>query len=308
MSTNTMAEKYILLKEFGVNTELFKGEQPILGSMDNALFPTLSFCEKEEFVSVLEKNEAVVAAFVSEAIVRDKNSRVQWIESQNPRKDYFNLFNKLALVNLEKYNFKSKIHPNSRIEMGAIISETGVKIGENTIIESGAIVKSGSIIGSNCIIRSGAVIASEGFEVKNDSDENFLIHHDGAAIVGNHVSVGSNTTVDRGFYSRDTIIADYCRIDSLVKISHGVKIGRKSLVVSNTYLAGMAQVGEEVYLGPQSTIGHVKIGDKAFVTMGSVVINNVGKGKRVSGNFALDHNMTMDILRNNMTQSIKKGK
>jgi UDP-3-O-[3-hydroxymyristoyl] glucosamine N-acyltransferase len=93
----------------------------------------------------------------------------------------------------------------------------------------------------------------------------------------------------------------------LVKISHGVAIGRQSLIISNAYIAGRAKVGDCVYIGPQSTIGHVKIGDGAFITMGSVVVSNVKKGEKVSGNFAIEHSRNMQIIKNNMS-NLKNGK
>ena len=49
-------------------------------------------------------------------------------------------------------------------------------------------------------------------------------------------------------------------------------------------------IGEKVFIGPGSSVANgVEIGDGAWVTIGSTVVDNVLPEKKVSGNFAIDH-------------------
>ncbi len=295
-------EKYGLEIKEEITNELF------LGSIDSEVFPCVTFSESENYLEMALKNENVIAIFTTMHFQNTVVGNKQIVLCENPRVRFFELFNEIAQENMKRYNFQSEISGDATISPQAIISSTGVKIGKNTVVEAGAIINKGVIIGENCVIRNGAVIGSEGLEVKKNGETNFLVIHDGGVQIGNNVSIGSNCTIDRGFHKRDTIISDFVRIDGLVKISHGVIIESGCIIVSNTYLAGLAKIGKNVFIGPNSTISHVKIGDNAFITMGSVVINNVKANKTVSGNFALEHATNLEILKNNISATLVRKK
>ena len=67
-------------------------------------------------------------------------------------------------------------------------------------------------------------------------------------------------------------------------------IGNNCLITGNSQIAGFTSIGDEVWLGPSSTIAHgIEIGGKANIKIGSVVVSNIDREKTVSGNFAFDH-------------------
>jgi len=54
-----------------------------------------------------------------------------------------------------------------------------------------------------------------------------------------------------------------------------------------------------VSIGPSASISSagIVIGDKAVITTGSVVTQDVAPGQRVTGNFAIDHDKFIAFLR-----------
>jgi UDP-3-O-[3-hydroxymyristoyl] glucosamine N-acyltransferase len=63
-------------------------------------------------------------------------------------------------------------------------------------------------------------------------------------------------------------------------------------------LAGSVRLGNDVWIGPNSTISNgVTVGDGAKVSLGAVVTRDVPAGARVTGNFAVDHEKFLGFLK-----------
>ena len=113
------------------------------------------------------------------------------------------------------------IGENSSIAANCVI-EDNVSIGKNSRIESNVTIQKGSQIGKNCIISPGAIIGSEGFGNARDINNKWhTIAHLGNVIIGDNVSIGANTTIDRGSID-NTEIHSGVKIDNLVHIAHNV--------------------------------------------------------------------------------------
>ena len=124
-----------------------------------------------------------------------------------------------------------KIGSNTSIHHNCVI-EDNTSIGQGCLIESNVTIQQGSIIGNNCIISSGAVIGSEGFGNARDIDKKWSpIAHLGNVCIGNNVSIGANTTIDRGSIS-NTEIHDGVKIDNLIHIAHNVIIGENTAIAA----------------------------------------------------------------------------
>lgn len=179
------------------------------------------------------------------------------------------------------------------IERGAVI-EPGVKIyagayiGRNVILGRGTIVYSGAHIentttGADCVINANAVIGKNGFGYTRQDGHNIFIPHVGRVVLGDRVSVGSNTCIDRGAMT-DTIVGDGTKIDNLCQIAHGVVIGRECFLASGVGLAGGTVIGDRVLLAGQVGIANgIHIGDDAEVGAKSGVFKNIAAGTRVMG-------------------------
>lgn len=220
----------------------------------------------------------------------------------SPMKLYIIVENPLEIISLiaEKLfffddfydNTSSYIHPNAKIGKN-------VKIGPNTIIDDCTIganckiygnnyIYKHSVIGNNTIIFPGAIIGGKGFGFyqKNNTRKRFA--QIGKVIIGDNVEIGANTCVDRGALG-DTIINDGTKIDSMVHIGHNVNIGKNCVICSNTIISGSVRIGNEGWISPNCAIKeHIKIGENVFISIGSIVVENIPNNKTVAGNFAID--------------------
>ena len=179
------------------------------------------------------------------------------------------------------------------IEQGAIIEEDvkiypGAFIGRNVTIGKGTIVQTGAhienaTIGAECVINAGAVIGKDGFGYTRQNGHNVFIPHVGRVIIGNRVSVGANTCIDRGAMT-DTQVGDGTKIDNLCQIAHGVVIGKECFLASGVGLAGGVVVGDRALLAGQVGIANgVKIGNDAEVGAHSGVFRSVPDGQKHMG-------------------------
>ena len=193
------------------------------------------------------------------------------------------------------YRKKSSVYIGqfATVERGAVL-ETGVKIypgafigrnvvlGANTIVQTGAHIENATI-GEDCVINAGAVIGKDGFGYTRQNGKNVFIPHAGRVVLGNRVSVGANTCIDRGVMT-DTTIGDGTKIDNLCQIAHGVTIGCECFLASGCGLAGQTVVGDRAMLGGQVGVANgIHIGKDAEVGAKSGVFRNIPDGERWMG-------------------------
>ena len=173
------------------------------------------------------------------------------------------------------------IEPDVKIYPGAFIGRN-VTIGRGTIVQSGAHIENATI-GADCVINAGAVIGKDGFGYTRQDGHNVFIPHVGRVVLGNRVSVGANTCIDRGAMT-DTTVGDGTKIDNLCQIAHGVVIGAECFLASGTGLAGGVVIGDRVLLGGHVGVANgVKIGDDVSVGANSGVFRNIPAGQSQMG-------------------------
>jgi UDP-3-O-[3-hydroxymyristoyl] glucosamine N-acyltransferase len=167
---------------------------------------------------------------------------------------------------------------NVVIEKNCVIG-SGCQIGHNTVI------KSGIIIGENVLIGSNNVIGGIGFGYeKDETGEYVLIPHIGNVVIHDNVEIGNNTCIDRAVMG-STVLFENVKIDNLVHIAHGVKVGKNSLIIANAMVAGSVEIGENVWVAPTSSIlNGLKIGDNAVIGLGAVVVKKVENNQIIVGN------------------------
>jgi len=145
------------------------------------------------------------------------------------------------------------------------------------------------IIGEGCNINPTAVIGGEGFGYTYD--ENGAPEHRrhfAGVTIGDQVSIGAHTCIDRGMLS-DTTIGDDTKIDNLVHIAHNCKIGKRCMVVAGAVVCGSVVVGDDCWIGAGARIiQKITIGKNAVIGIGAVVIRDVAPGAVMVGNPARD--------------------
>lgn len=151
----------------------------------------------------------------------------------------------------------AEIGDHVRIDANAVIGD-GVKIGNHCWIGANATV-SHSIIGDYTRLYPGVRVGQDGFGFAIDPAGHVKVPQLGRVIIGQHVEIGANTTIDRGA-GPDTVIGDGTWIDNLVQIGHNVKIGRGCVIVAQVGISGSTELNDFVLVGGQAGIaGHLKI-------------------------------------------------
>lgn len=135
------------------------------------------------------------------------------------------------------------------------------------------------LTGNDTYIHPTAVIGKDGFE----HHRNQQIPHAGWVRIGDRVTIGANTCVDRSLWKEPTSIGDDTHIDNLVHVAHNVVIGARCRVVAGTVLGGSAVLGDDVFVGIGARIRPgVHIGDGAFIGMSVTVLDDVAPGARLT--------------------------
>src|SRR5689334_4407364 len=90
--------------------------------------------------------------------------------------------------------------------------------------------------------------------------------------------------------SSDLPLSRGSKVDNLVQVGHGSKVGERTLLCAQVGLAGSTEVGNDVILAGQVGVaGHCSIGDGVIATAQSGIPNDVAAGKVVSGYPAIDN-------------------
>ncbi|MBQ7185480.1 MAG: UDP-3-O-(3-hydroxymyristoyl)glucosamine N-acyltransferase [Alphaproteobacteria bacterium] len=173
------------------------------------------------------------------------------------------------------------IEPDVKIYPGAYIGRN-VTIGRGTVIHSNAHIENATI-GAECVIHNGASIGKDGFGYTRQNGHNVFIPHVGRVVLGNRVSVGANSCIDRGALT-DTTIGDGTKIDNLCQIAHGVVIGAECFLAGGVGIAGGVTIGDRALLAGHVGIANgVKIGNDAEIGANSGVFRNVPDGQKHIG-------------------------
>jgi UDP-3-O-[3-hydroxymyristoyl] glucosamine N-acyltransferase len=161
-----------------------------------------------------------------------------------------------------------------RIGAGCVI-EDDVTIGDNTIIEPRAVIKHGTTIGDHCHLFSGCIIGNDGFGYAEEQGQWVKIPQVGRVVIGDHVDIGANTTVDRGALD-DTVIEDGVKLDNLIQVAHNVRIGAHTVIAGCTGIAGSAVIGQHCKIGGAAMIlGHLQIADGVTISPGSMIMRSI---------------------------------
>ena len=175
----------------------------------------------------------------------------------------------------------AEIGARSEIGPNAVIGP-GVAIGRRTRIGAGASIAF-ALIGDDVTILPGAVIGEQGFGVAGDASGPVDIPHFGRVIIQDRVTIGSNSTIDRGVFD-DTVLGEDCKLDNLCHVAHNCTIGRGSLIAAFAGISGSTVVGDGVTMGGRVGIGdHRAIGAGATLAGGAAVFQDVPAGEIWSG-------------------------
>ncbi len=292
----------------------------ILGvaAVDEATPGLLSFIEGKKFASAIGKTQAscLIVPIDEDLQTAATTRQIAWIATPQPRL----LFARAIGLFYQPFQPAPTIHPSAAIDPDASLGDEiyigphvaiqagvkigrgvcihpnvviypGVEIGDRTVLHANCTIHERTRIGADCTIHSGAVIGSEGFGFVPTASGWFKMEQSGCVVLEDGVEVGCNTTIDRPAVG-ETHIGSQTKIDNLVQIGHGCKIGSNCALAAQVGLAGGVTLGNHVLFGGQVGVANqAKIGDRVIASAKTGIHQDVQPGEVVSGFPALSNKL-----------------
>ena len=271
----------------------------------------LSFLDNLKYRDQFHTTKAAVC-FVSAALVAEAPKHVRCLVSDNPYKAYALTAQALypSVPVSGKVSPKSVIHKTAKIasnvtiEPGVVIAEnveigSDSHIGANTVIGAGVIIGDHVVIGPNVTlshvligqyvrIYPGVRIGQDGFGFAIGGESGHVkVPQLGRVIIGDHIEIGANTTIDRGA-GPDTVIGSGTWIDNLVQIGHNVQVGKGCVIVAQVGISGSTIIEDFAMIGGQAGLaGHLRVGKGARIAAQSGIMRDVPAGEEHMGSPAM---------------------
>lgn len=258
----------------------------------------LTFLADEKYISEIIANNSISCVITTKEIaekLKDLNYGI--LISENPRKTFFKLHNKLVDEDFYFKKEKNNISSKAVISSKASIKEYNINIEDDVIIEENVVIYPNVTIKKGSIIRANSTIGGNAFEFSKFGDKVLSIKSAGKVLIEENVEIQNNNTVDKGVFGT-TILHKNVKTDNLVHIGHDVIVGENTFLTACTEISGRVKIGKNAYFGPNCTIRNgIKIGKSSKITMGSVVTRDVKDNEIVTGNFAIPHEKYLKILK-----------
>jgi len=276
-----------------------------IASLEDAAPGHLSFFANPKYSAALQRTRAsaVIAAGTADDV------HVAVLRTQDP----YLAFARAVEMFADAWRPPAGIHSLALVEAGAVIAPDaslgpfvfvgeGARIGPRTVVHSHVSVGRDVEIGEDCVIHAqvsirervrigsrvvlhdGAVIGADGFGfARQPGGGHYKIAQIGGVVIDDDVEIGANAAVDRPAVGVTRIGAG-TKIDNLVQVGHGVRIGRNALLAAQAGIAGSSVLEDEVTLAGQVGVaGHITIGKGTVATAQSGIPNSVAPGSFISG-------------------------
>jgi UDP-3-O-[3-hydroxymyristoyl] glucosamine N-acyltransferase len=288
-----------------------------VAAIDTAISGTISYAESDKFAGQIDQTGASALILPKDnQVLQAKATKrgIAWIATPQPRQ----LFAQTIAQFYQPFKPAPGIHPTAVIDptvtlgqnvaIGAhaviqahvtigdevcihpnVVIYPAVQIGDRTVLHANCSIQERSQIGADCVIHSGAVIGAEGFGFVPTREGWLKMEQSGYTVLEDGVEVGCNSGIDRPAVG-ETRIGRNTKIDSLVQIGHGCKVGSACAFAAQVGLAGGTTIGNRVILAGQVGVGNqVTIGDGATASAKAGVHKDVLPGQVVSGYPAVEH-------------------
>lgn len=145
-------------------------------------------------------------------------------------------------------------------------------------------------LGERVLVHAGTVIGADGFGLAPDSGRWRKIAQLGGVVIGDDVEIGANCCIDRGALD-DTVIERGCKLDNLIQIGHGARVGEDTAIAACAGVAGSAVIGKRCQIGGASGInGHITVADGTVVSTMTLISRSIHQPGFYSGIFPMMDN------------------
>lgn len=258
----------------------------------------LTFLNDEKYYKEIENNKSITCIVTTDEVAQKiEKDKYGIIISNNPRKDFFELHNKLVKEDFYFTKRDNQISEKTYISEKANIGKYNITIEDDVIIEAGVTIYENVTIRRGTRIKSGTILGADGFQYVRDREEIIKVEPAGELEIAENVVIHNNSIIDKGIFGK-TFIGENTKIYNLVHVAHDSKIGKNVFLTAGVIVCGRVKIGDNSYLGPNCTIKNGLFLDKnSKVSMGAVVTKNVNENEVVTGNFAISHEKFIKNLK-----------
>lgn len=252
-----------------------------------------------KYLAEVNASTRVTAVITSRDIADDLDTRLAVAVSDTPDAAHSEVHASIARsMEAELRTRPNLIHDSAVIDPSARIADHGVEIGARTRIGPHVTVAPGVAIEEDCVLHPGVSLGMPGFNTGIIGGRQRIIPQLGGVRLKPFVELLSNVCVARALFGGETTLGEETVADNLAYVAHDVQIGRRVQICALANILGRAEIGDEVYVGPSSTIiNGARIGAGAKISIGAVVTRDVEPGATVTGNFAVPHERFLSQLR-----------
>ena len=274
-----------------------------VAALDRAGPDELSFCRGGSWARLLPATKAG-AVFVHDL---DPPDGTVALRVKDPRYAYA-----VAAAQLVPLAWpKPRIHPTASVDPTAVVGEATVdafavieagavvadgawiqahafvgrqaKVGSHTRLMPHAVLMDGCTVGDRVWLQPGAVVGADGFGQGIGPKGPVRVPQLGTVVLEDDVEIGANACVDRAALD-ETRIGRGSRLDNLVQVAHGVRIGAECMLAAFAGVAGGARLGDRVVMaGRTAVIDGIEVGSGAVFAGLASASRNVPPGRKLGG-------------------------
>ncbi|MBC1777130.1 bifunctional UDP-N-acetylglucosamine diphosphorylase/glucosamine-1-phosphate N-acetyltransferase GlmU [Listeria seeligeri] len=231
-----------------------------------------------DVIKILKDSDEVVAAYRMESFeeslgVNDRIALAEASKLMQRRINENHMRNGVTLVNPE-----------------STYIDINVKIGQDTVVEPGVMLRGDTVIGDDCVVASGSEIvnsiigervhirSSSIFESKVGDDVQIgpYAHLRPESDIHNHVKIGNYVETKKAVVGEGTKLPHFIYMGD-AEIGKNVNIGCGSIAVNyDGKNKAKTIIGDDVFVGCNSNlVAPVKVGNRAFIAAGSTITKDV---------------------------------
>lgn len=210
------------------------------------------------------------------------------IVSGSPGRTLIDAHRNLTEAGPSVFSVESRIDPSACIHPSAVIAERGVDIAPRVRIGPRAVVEEGTVLQEDVVVQAGSILGASptvGAPVI------------GGVSIGARAEIHANVVIYRGLFAGNTSIGTDVKIDNLVTVGWNSVVSDRTMLVASSIIGNGVRIGKDAWIGPNATISDdLAIGDRAFVTLGSIVTRDIPADHVAKDNFVLDRERFRNYL------------